>query len=183
MQHHPQVRRSRTFSRPDPPLSPRNWICCRKARENLRSKMSPFQVSFLSCPPSIGLPTFPTSEYTKSNPYPMCDICFEPFQATHTPVRAALTANSSAKLPFGLRLPCPEQHPFCISCLAEYIKGKLDPSGTGDLNTNTLVFPIRCPGCPITLWEIGIQDDLAERVLDADSMSVWVHPPFKRMPF
>lgn len=51
------------------------------------------------------------------------------------------------------------------------------------MNTNTLVFPIRCPGCPITLWGTGIQDDVAERVLDGDSMSVWVGPPFKRIPF
>jgi len=110
----------------------------------------------------------------------MCGICFEPFQATHSPISAALTANSSAKLPFGLRLPCPGQHPYCISCLAEYIRGKLDPSGTGDMNTNTLVFPIRCPGCPITDWETGIQDDVAEKVLDGGSMFIWVHPTSKQ---
>ena len=113
----------------------------------------------------------------------MCDICFEPFQVTHSPISAALTANSSAKLPFGLRLPCPEQHPFCISCLSEYIKGKLDPSGTGYMNTNTLVFPIRCPGCPVTLSETGIQDDVAEKVLDEESMSTWVRPPPKDLAF
>lgn len=106
----------------------------------------------------------------------MCDICFEPFQVTNSPISAALTANSSAKLAFGLRLPCPGQHPYCISCLTEYINGKLDPNGTGDMNTNTLVFPIRCPGCPIMQWETGIQDDVAEKVLDAQSMSVWVYP-------
>ncbi|KAF9652364.1 hypothetical protein BDM02DRAFT_3089237 [Thelephora ganbajun] len=110
-----------------------------------------------------------------SNPYPTCDICFEPFQVTHSPISAALTANSSTKLPFGLRLPCPGQHPYCISCLAEYIRGKLDPSGTGDMSTHTIVFPIRCPGCPITHWETGIQDDVAVKVLDGESMSVWYH--------
>lgn len=110
----------------------------------------------------------------------MCGICFEPFQATNSPISASLTANSSAKLPFGLRLPCPGQHPYCISCLAEYIRGKLDPNGTGDMNTNTLVFPIRCPGCPITDWETGIQDDVAEKVLDGESMFVWVHPTSKQ---
>ena len=117
---------------------------------------------------------FPTLEYSTTNPYPMCGICFEPFQVTHSPISAALSANSSAKLPFGLRLPCPEQHPYCISCLAEYIKGKLDPSGTGDMSTHTLVFPICCPGCPIPHWETGIQDEVAEKVLDGEYMSVWV---------
>jgi len=120
--------------------------------------------------------TSPTSEYSTSNPYPMCGICFEPFQVTRSPISATMTANSSAKLPFGLRLPCPWQHPYCISCLSEYIKGKLDPSGTGDMNTHTLVFPIRCPECPITQWETGIEDAVAEKVLDRESMSVWVCP-------
>ena len=115
-----------------------------------------------------------SSEYSKSNPYPMCEICFEPFQATHSPISAALTANSSAKLPFGLRLPCPGKHPYCISCLTEYINGKLDPSGNGDMSTHILVFPIRCPGCPIADWESGIQDDVAEKVLDQESLGVWV---------
>jgi hypothetical protein len=125
------------------------------------------------------LADFTSSEYTKSNPYPICDICFEPFQVTHSPISAALTANSSAKLPFGLRLPCPGQHPYCISCLSEYIKGKLDPSGTGDISTNIIVFPILCPGCPFTDWESGIQDDTAKKVLDAESMGAWVRPTSK----
>ena len=119
-------------------------------------------------------------EYSKSNPYPLCDICFEPFQVTHSPISAALTANSSAKLPFGLRLPCPGQHPYCISCLAQYIKGKLDPSGTGDMSTHIIVFPIRCPGCPIAHWITGIQDDVAEKVLDQDFMAIWVRPAPER---
>ena len=134
---------------------------------------------FLSIPPAfsqlISLPV-----YFISNPYPACDICFEPFQVTYSPISATLGANSSTKLPFGLRLPCPGQHPYCVSCLVKYIKGKLDPSGTGDVNTHTTVFPIRCPGCPDTLWETVIEDDVAEKVLDGRSMSVWVHPAFER---
>ena len=140
--------------------------------------MKRFQVTF---PPSpdILLPTFPVPECSNSTPYPICDICFEPFQVTHSPISATLTANSSAKLSFGLRLPCPDQHPYCISCLTKYIRGKLDPSGTGDMNTHTLVFPIRCPSCPFTTWLTGIQDDIAEKVLDKESMSVWVRPALK----
>ena len=125
--------------------------------------LSPFS---LHCPDWYS----PTSEYS---PYPTCGICFEPFQATHSPISAALTANSSAHLQFGLRLPCPRQHPYCISCLAEYIRRKLDPSGTGDVNAHIPVFPICCPECPITRWETGIQDDVAE---DGESMSAWVCP-------
>ena len=136
----------------------------------------PLPGTFLFVFSCVNLTGFSTLEYTKSNPYPMCDICFEPFQVTNSPISAALTANSSAKLQFGLRLPCPGQHPYCMPCLAEYIKGKLDPSGTGDMSTHTLVFPIRCPGCQITHWEIEIQDDVAEKVLDKETMSVWVYP-------
>lgn len=42
------------------------------------------------------------------------------------------------------------------------------------MNTDTLVFPIRCPECPTMEWETGIQDDIAEKVLDGEYMSVWV---------
>jgi len=42
------------------------------------------------------------------------------------------------------------------------------------VNTHTLVFPICSPGCPITQWETVIQDDVAEKVLDKETMSDWV---------
>ena len=93
-----------------------------------------------------------------------------------------MTANSSTRRPFGLRLPCPGQHGYCISCLNQYIKGKLDPTGTGELSTHATVFPILCPHC-LTDWETGIQDDVAERIFDAESMSTWVYPTFKRSHF
>lgn len=115
-------------------------------------------------------------EGVESNPDPTCGICFEPFRATYSPLLATLTATSSTKLPFGLHLSCPEKHSYCISCLTEYIKQKLDPTGTGEIDTSTTVFPIRCPECPITQWEAGIQDNIAEKVLDAESMNVWVCP-------
>ena len=53
--------------------------------------------------------------------------------------------------------------------------GKIDPSGTGDMNIHTTVFPIRCPACPTTHQEAIIQDIVAEKVLDGESMSVWVY--------
>lgn len=163
-------------------ISPRNLRCCRKARVNPRNKTNLFQVDFFPFPLGIHLTGVPPSEYSDcsmASPYPLCGICFEPFQLTHSPISASLAANSSAKLPFGLRLPCPGQHPYCISCLVEYIKGKLDPNGTGDMSTQILVFPILCPECPITHWEAGIQDEVAEKVLDRESMSVWVCPASK----
>lgn len=156
------------------PLSPRKFTCSRRAKANL-NKRNPFRVGFLAFSLDINLPVSYISEYSKTNPYPMCDICFEPFQVTNSPISASLTANSSAKLPFGLRLSCPGQHPYCISCLTEYIKGKLDPSGTGDMSTHIIVFPILCPGCPSTHWETGIPDNVAEKVLDAECLSLWVH--------
>ena len=114
-----------------------------------------------------------------SNAYPICGICLEQFQVTYSPISATLTANSSGRLPFGLRLPCPGEHTYCISCVSEYIKRKLDPSGTEGANTNITVFPIACPECPIADWRSGIQDHVAERVFDAESMSVWVYPTSK----
>ena len=145
---------------------------CREARANQSRRISLSQVSFLPFPHDV-LTDF-SLEHLKPNPCPTCDICFEPFQVTHSPISAALTANSSTKLPFGLRLPCPGKHPYCISCLTEYINGKIDPSGNGEMNTHILVFPIPCPGCPIAQWGSGIQDEVAEKVLDRESLGVWV---------
>lgn len=154
--------------------SPRNQRCCRRVGAKLRERMNPpFQVDFFPFSLATFL-TLPSLEYSISNPYPACQICFEPVQVTYSPVSAALAANSSGNLPFGLRLPCPGQHSYCTSCLVKYIKGKLNLSGTGDVNTHALVFPICCPGCPITQWETVIQDDVAEKVLDRETMSNWV---------
>ncbi len=105
---------------------------------------------------------------------PTCGICMEPFQATHSPVAAARSANSSSRLQFGTHLPCPSSHGYCISCLNGYINSKLDPDGTGIASQSTVVFPIRCPECPIAEWPEGISDALAERVLSEKGMTLWV---------
>ncbi|RDX54728.1 hypothetical protein OH76DRAFT_1398118 [Lentinus brumalis] len=106
---------------------------------------------------------------------PTCGICMEPFQATHSPVAAARSANSSSRLQFGTHLPCPSSHGYCISCLNGYINSKLDPDGTGIASQSTVVFPIRCPECPIAEWPEGIADALAERVLSEKGMTLWHH--------
>ena len=162
---------------PMPALSGKLGTLSEKEGES-KEQDEPLPGIFLFVSPEHSADRFSPPEYSISNPYPACEICFEPFQVTHSPVSAALVANSTTQLPFGLHLPCPERHPYCISCLVEYIKGKLDSNGTGDVSTHTLVFPIRCPGCPH--WETGIQDYIAEKVLDGESMSVWVYPTPKK---
>lgn len=42
------------------------------------------------------------------------------------------------------------------------------------MGTDDTVFPIRCPGCPIVEWETGIEENVAEKVLDGEHMSIWV---------
>ncbi|KAG6861298.1 hypothetical protein C0995_001852 [Termitomyces sp. Mi166 len=106
-----------------------------------------------------------------NTPYPTCNICTEAFILTHSPINAALSANSSNRLPFGLRLPCPKEHPYCISCLTSYIQSKLDPDGLGVGKSSATVFPIRCPECPMIVWPEGIDDDVAQRVLGEDAPS------------
>ncbi|KAJ7096690.1 hypothetical protein B0H15DRAFT_826053 [Mycena belliarum] len=103
------------------------------------------------------------------SPYATCGICMDPFQPTYTPYAASLSANSSSRLQFGLRLPCPQQHAYCVGCLASYIDSKLG----GD--SGIVVFPIRCPECPITDFIDGIPDEVAERILGKEKMVPWDH--------
>ncbi|KAI0336752.1 hypothetical protein GY45DRAFT_1315385 [Cubamyces sp. BRFM 1775] len=105
--------------------------------------------------------------------YPICGICMEPFQATYSPVAAARSANSSSRLQFGTHLPCPMSHSYCISCLNGYINSKLDPEGTGVPSQNSVIFPIRCPECPVAAWPEGIPDEIAEKVLSEKGMVLW----------
>lgn len=78
------------------------------------------------------------------------------------------------RLPFGLRLPCPNKHPYCTDCLSKYVTSKLDPDGTGGASEEQIVFPILCPECPSDQWADGIQDGVAERILTKDNMVLWV---------
>lgn len=106
--------------------------------------------------------------------YSECGICGDPFQETHSPQLVSLSANSSARLAFGLRLPCPCRHAYCVGCLSQYIMSKLDPNGTGCAPDDQVVFPIGCPECSSLHWMNGIQDDIAERILSKDNMVLWV---------
>ncbi|KAG6816774.1 hypothetical protein H0H87_003037 [Tephrocybe sp. NHM501043] len=107
-------------------------------------------------------------------PYSTCNICLEAFTVTNSPISATLSANSSTKLQFGLCLPCPKNHAYCISCLTSYIESKLDPDGRGVGKSIATVFPIRCPECPLVAWPEGIDDDVARRVLGDHGMTEWV---------
>ncbi|KAJ7135966.1 hypothetical protein C8R44DRAFT_769368 [Mycena epipterygia] len=106
--------------------------------------------------------------------HPTCGICMDPFQPTYSPYAASLSANSSNRLQFGLRLPCPQQHAYCVGCLTSYIESKLDPEGKGG-NSGVVVFPIRCPECPMTDFIDGIPDDVAGRILGKEKMVLWDH--------
>ncbi|KZT28083.1 hypothetical protein NEOLEDRAFT_1161274 [Neolentinus lepideus HHB14362 ss-1] len=89
--------------------------------------------------------------------HPTCGICMEAFQATFNPIAASRSANSSSRLPFGLHLPCPKSH------------------GSGATNTEAAVFPICCPECSIVEWPEGIQDEITERLLEKEAMTLWHH--------
>lgn len=106
--------------------------------------------------------------------HPTCGVCMEPFQATYSPAAAIQSANSSGRMQFGTHLPCPRSHGYCISCLNSYINSKLDPDGSGASNPNAVVFPIRCPECPVNDWPQGIPNEVAERVLTEKGMTLWV---------
>ncbi|KAM5533573.1 hypothetical protein V8D89_012789 [Ganoderma adspersum] len=105
--------------------------------------------------------------------HPICGVCMEPFQATYSPAAAIQSANSSGRMQFGTHLPCPQSHGYCISCLDSYINSKLDPDGSGASNPNAVVFPIRCPECPVNDWPQGIPNEVAERVLTEKGMTLW----------
>ncbi|KAI6003030.1 hypothetical protein EDD15DRAFT_2157678 [Pisolithus albus] len=107
------------------------------------------------------------------SPYLSCGICFEPFQATHSPMAASKTATSSSRLNYGFRLPCPEEHAYCQPCLSHYILSKLDPDGNYNGVLQTVVFPIKCPGCLQGVWEEGISDEVAGRILSEKDMALW----------
>ncbi|KAJ7151190.1 hypothetical protein C8R46DRAFT_1008020 [Mycena filopes] len=110
----------------------------------------------------------------EASAYATCGICMDAFQPTYSPYTASLSANSSNRLQFGLRLPCPQQHGYCVGCLISYIESKLDPEGKGG-NSGIIVFPIRCPECPVTDYIDGIADEIAARVLGPEKMVLWDH--------
>lgn len=120
-------------------------------------------------PPSLakGLASSPSPNNT-------CGICMDPLHATNSPISASRSANSSGRLPFGLHLPCPKSHAYCLECIASYINSKLDPTGSGRGDPGTVVFPIRCPECDVNEWPDGIPDDVATKVLDGTVMDLWV---------
>ena len=109
--------------------------------------------------------------------YPECGICGDVFHQTNSPLAASQSANTSTKLSFGLRLPCPSNHAYCIGCLSQYIISKLDPESSGKA-PGAIVFPIRCPECSLDEWSEGLQDETAEKVLTKEHMVTWVRTVF-----
>ncbi|KAJ7857297.1 hypothetical protein B0H14DRAFT_2751532 [Mycena olivaceomarginata] len=100
------------------------------------------------------------TEGTIAAPYATCGICMDAFQPTYSPYTASLSANSTHT---------------AVGCLTSYIESKLDPDGNGSGNSGIIVFPIRCPECPITDFMDGIADEIAARVLGPEKMVLWDH--------
>jgi len=50
----------------------------------------------------------------------------------------------------------------------------MDPEGIGAGKAAAVIFPIRCPECPLSEWADGIEDDVAKRILDENGMVQWV---------
>jgi hypothetical protein len=98
---------------------------------------------------------------------PTCGICLESFLITSNPATVSKGPTSSTRLSFGLRIPCPEKHAYCLKCLKSYLQFKL-----AEGNTGSLVFPVRCPECPIDAW--SFEDEVAAKVLDGVEMVQWV---------
>lgn len=115
-----------------------------------------------------------TVKSSPATPYTCCGICMEPFQPTYSPISATTTATSHDRVAFGLFLPCPGSHGYCISCLSTYITSKLDPDEDGGGRMDIVVFPLLCPECSSQQWPQGIEDGVAERVLGEKAMGLWV---------
>lgn len=93
---------------------------------------------------------------------------------TSNPASVSKGPTSSTRLPFGLYLPCPQQHGYCLGCLRQYLQSKLAEGKTG-----TLIFPIRCPECPVGAW--SFEDQVAARILDGADIVQWVRmSPMKK---
>lgn len=55
--------------------------------------------------------------------------------------------------------------------MTSYIRSKFD-----DARAGSLVFPIKCPECPIEVWTLD--DDEVSRVLEGDDIVQWVRSDF-----
>ena len=86
---------------------------------------------------------------------------------TSNPATVSRGPTSSMRLPFGLYLPCPKKHGYCLGCLRAYLQSKLAEGKTG-----TLIFPIRCPECAVGAW--SFEDGVATKILDSEDMVQWV---------
>jgi hypothetical protein len=98
---------------------------------------------------------------------PTCGICLECFLMMFNPGIISKGPTSSMHLLFSLFLPCPKEHRYCFGCLKSYLQSKL-----AEGNASTLVFPIRCPECPIDAW--SFEDGVAAKILDSADMVQWV---------
>ncbi|KAG9026283.1 AP-1 complex subunit mu-1, partial [Tulasnella sp. UAMH 9824] len=97
----------------------------------------------------------------------ICGICQESFRPSSAPLETAQSPGSSSQaVLYGLYLGCPQNHGYCLDCLTNYIRIKLEDK-EGHAN-----FPVRCPECPPrTDWEID--DETARKVLAKELLETW----------
>ncbi len=93
-----------------------------------------------------------------------CGICFDAFTLSPNPRLASqMHSTKSSSASFGMCLPCPGMHNFCLECISEYVRITI---------TGLAPFPVRCPECPRDCdWEID--DETAGVVLDYESIERW----------
>ncbi|KAI8580896.1 hypothetical protein K450DRAFT_235107 [Umbelopsis ramanniana AG] len=87
-----------------------------------------------------------------------CNICLDVVRLEH-PERRVREDEESSEI--GYFVPsCP--HAFCSACLAQYLEVKMKEP--------VMTFPVKCPQYDCNNV---IPDDLAEKVLDIESMTMW----------
>jgi len=87
-----------------------------------------------------------------------CNICMDLVRLEHLEKRVREDEDSSE---IGYFVPsCP--HAFCSACLAQYLEVKMKEP--------VMTFPVKCPQYDCNNV---IPDNLAEKVLDVESMTVW----------
>jgi hypothetical protein len=90
------------------------------------------------------------------------------------PLQAASNAGGSASVSAGVRLSCIGGHVYCLDCLTQYVLKVIDPDGDGSCQPERLIFPIKCPECPLEDCPDGITDDDAVRALSERPLELWV---------
>ncbi|KAG8898180.1 hypothetical protein FRB99_007624 [Tulasnella sp. 403] len=100
-------------------------------------------------------------------PKTICGICYSDFLPMDS-LRDELSIPPSSQNSFGVILPCPGRHNYCLVCVAAHIRTKIEDAANG----RSGLPPVRCPECPVQDgWEVT--DDVATKVLNGDLLEQW----------